>query len=70
MGIVKLPDRPAFFREPVSLDENRYRGGKLTRELNRPAPELSMKCVFKKAPVFGWHAPKKKGRQNAGPSLD
>src|SRR2546423_5135700 len=25
--------------------ENRYRGGKLTRELNRPGAVLSMKCV-------------------------
>src|SRR5213075_1963356 len=32
---VKLPDRPVFFREPESLEGNRYRGGKLTAKLNR-----------------------------------
>src|SRR5436190_22511096 len=39
---VKLPDRPVFFREPESLEGNRYRGGKLTGKLNRSRRFLSI----------------------------
>src|SRR2546423_2235880 len=42
---MKLPDRPVSFRESESLEGDCYRGGKLTRELNRPGAVLSITVV-------------------------
>jgi hypothetical protein len=65
---VKVAGQTCALFGTESLDGDGYRGGKLTREIKRPAAGIvnEMRGYTATRPLHG----KKEGPANAGPSLD